>query len=223
MEYADSAIGYDVVKNFSSKDVEYYYMSKPFAQSMHDSHGKIWTRDFSENHVFKESRKVIINHSGVFICQVWKEGTWLSFGATCLRVMNNGLFTDLAINTPDNEWFFKTESRNGRETEDYKKGISFLPMYLDAFLKYAPKETKFLPPKKKIKLFHCKYKNELPFNIGLLDLNYYTESIQSNPFAVRGHWKMQPYGPNRMYRRLKWIDLYWKKSYTKGAYMEKSN
>jgi hypothetical protein len=27
---------------------------------------------------------------------------------------------------------------------------------------------------------------------------------------VRGHWRNQPYGPERMYRRLQWIEPYWK-------------
>lgn len=29
---------------------------------------------------------------------------------------------------------------------------------------------------------------------------------------VRGHWRNQPYGPERMYRRLQWIEPYWKGS-----------
>jgi hypothetical protein len=79
-------------------------------------------------------------------------------------------------------------------------------------------KTKTLPPKKKIKEFHCRYKSDIDYPIELLTENWYTKSIQSHPFVVRGHWRLQPCGKDREDRKLIFIDSFMKQGYDKGAY-----
>ena len=89
-----------------------------------------------------------------------------------------------------------------------------------AFKECATLKTKTLKPKTKIKQHHCKYQNLSPFDIDLCDLNWYTNSLQSHPFVVRGHWRMQRFGLGRQKTKLTYIDTFMKQGYTKGAYKE---
>jgi len=95
--------------------------------------------------------------------------------------------------------------------------------YLLCFKHYSETQYKELAPNGKMKdddAQKTRYKSDFPFKIGLLTENWYTVSAQSNPFIVRRHLRMQPYGPGRSERKAIWIDAFWKDGYTKGAYKD---
>lgn len=108
-----------------------------------------------------------------------------------------------------------------QEKDDNK---SLLSSYLNIvlFKKYAKLKEKVLPPKKKIKSFHCKYKSDLPFSVGLLNENWYTESVQAHPFMVRGHWRWQACGERWSKRELTWVNPHQRRKDSKGPYKEKN-
>lgn len=86
------------------------------------------------------------------------------------------------------------------------------------FKEFAEVKAKYLPPKKKVKNHHGRYKNDLPFSISICDLNWYTESLQCHPFVVRWHWRAQRYGKGLKKVKLIKIDEFIKRGYKKGAY-----
>jgi len=89
-----------------------------------------------------------------------------------------------------------------------------------SFAKIAELKAKQLPPKGKLKDFHCRYKSDLNIPINLLTENWYTESCQNHPFVVRGHWRMQACGEGLSERKLIYVNPFMKKGYTKGTYKD---
>lgn len=95
-----------------------------------------------------------------------------------------------------------------------------MPIMVVMFKEYSIIGSRRLKPMTKLKDFHCKYDNQTDVDIQILDMNWYTRSLQSHPFMVRGHWRQQPHGKGRKEKKLKYIHPYWKDGYTKGAYKE---
>ena len=59
--------------------------------------------------------------------------------------------------------------------------------------------------------------NYYPFGIRKIDMRYITTVIRDEEFGVRGHWRMQPYGPGRKQRRLRYISPFVKHGYHRRA------
>lgn len=59
--------------------------------------------------------------------------------------------------------------------------------------------------------------NYYPFGIRKIDMRYITTIIRDEEFGVRGHWRMQPYGPRRKQRRLTYISPFVKHGYHRRA------
>jgi len=97
--------------------------------------------------------------------------------------------------------------------------FTYASLAILAFSELAEIKAEVLLPNKITKQFHCKYKNDLPFEVKNFSVNWFKESIQGHPFTVRGHWRMQVCGKGRSNRILKWIDPFVKNGYNKGAYM----
>lgn len=88
----------------------------------------------------------------------------------------------------------------------------------EAFLKYVPIETKILGPKKKDKLFGCKYLNETNSEIEIIDSTWFTNLIKSDAFKVRGHFRLQPKKKEGEWtKELIWINEFEKSGYTRKA------
>ena len=95
-----------------------------------------------------------------------------------------------------------------------------IPRIILLFKKYAPHKTKILPPKGKIKEFHCRYKSDLNIELDLFTENWYTESLQLHEYKVRKHLRWQRVGVGRKKRRLTWVKPHIRRKYKKGAYMD---
>ncbi len=85
------------------------------------------------------------------------------------------------------------------------------------FMKYCQVETKIIKPNSKALHVGCKYVNETQNNIEILDSTWFTTIVRSEGFHVRGHFRMQPYGPGMKDKKLKWIYDFDKTGYTKTA------
>jgi len=85
------------------------------------------------------------------------------------------------------------------------------------FIKYCPLETKFIAGGRKEHHVGQKYVNETKQKIEILDSTWFTTIVRSEGFGVRGHFRMQPYGPGMTQRRLQWIEPFEKEGYTRRA------
>lgn len=85
------------------------------------------------------------------------------------------------------------------------------------FMKYCELEVKEIKAGKKDTHVGTKYVNDSPYNIQILDSTWFTTIVRSEGFHVRGHFRMQPYGPNMSQKKLIWISDFDKSGYTKRA------
>lgn len=86
----------------------------------------------------------------------------------------------------------------------------------EVFLQYAELETKILKQNTKDSII-CKYHNKLPFPVTIIDSTWYTNLVKSDSFKVRGHFRLQPFGPLMAKRKLIWINEFTKEGYTREA------
>jgi len=154
--------------------------------------------------------------SGIFgkVADYWHRGRWaMRITWEVIDDISVGEIGDYCLKGQKDEKFIGDDS------------VSFFAIlkYLLCFKHYSETQYKELAPNGKIKdddAQKTRYKSDFPFKIGLLTENWYTVSAQSNPFMVRRHLRMQPYGPGRSERKAIWIDAFWKDGYTKGAYKD---
>lgn len=85
------------------------------------------------------------------------------------------------------------------------------------FMKYCDLETKIVKAGKKENHIGTKYVNDTRNNIEILDSTWFTTIVRGDGFHVRGHFRMQPYGPNLSQRKLIWIADFDKDGYTRKA------
>jgi hypothetical protein len=84
------------------------------------------------------------------------------------------------------------------------------------FIKYAEIEVKYLPANKRVKDISTKYVNETDSNIQVLDSTWFTTLVKSDAFKVRGHFRLQPYGPGLKEKKLIWINDFEKQGYVRN-------
>lgn len=164
----------------------------------------------------------ISNESGTFIMP--------SGDTICYNIVSPEEMTVFVFISKLNHLIHFTEQRNGflKSFHDPAQNCQvetfiIVTKALLNFIKYADTQIKILPPKKKIDLFHCLYKNDTNSKIQILDSTWFTTLIQSNEFNVRGHFRLQPYGPQKMHRKLIWINEFKKSGYHRIAGKEKDN
>lgn len=90
-------------------------------------------------------------------------------------------------------------------------------MLFKTFLKYAEVETKIVKPNRRDHHIGVKYVNETKSSVEILDSTYFTTLIKSEGFKVRGHFRLQPYGPNLSNKKIIWISDFEKDGYTRTA------
>lgn len=89
----------------------------------------------------------------------------------------------------------------------------------EVFLNFAELETKEIKPSEKIWSGPniCAYNNKSKRNVTIVDSSWYTNLVVSGAFDVRGHFRLQPFGPEMKQRRLIWIKDFKKSGYTRKA------
>lgn len=90
-------------------------------------------------------------------------------------------------------------------------------MLFKTFLLYADVETKVVNSKRREHHLGIKYTNDSNHKVSILDSTYFTTISRTEGFGVKGHFRLQPYGPGRTRRRLQWIPDFEKKGYTRTA------
>jgi hypothetical protein len=81
------------------------------------------------------------------------------------------------------------------------------------FLEYCDTEIKYISAGRKDKINKNKYKNDSRTDVQVIDSNWFTTLVRTEGFKVRGHFRLQPYGPKKQYRKLIYIKPFKKKGY----------
>lgn len=113
----------------------------------------------------------------------------------------------------DKTFIWKGHYDNGFDHTHY---FAFLVTFI-CFIKHVELETKIIKPQAKEWHIGTKYLNETKHNIEVLDSTWFTTIVRGEGFNVRGHFRMQPCGPNLSERKLIWISDFEKTGYTRTA------
>lgn len=112
----------------------------------------------------------------------------------------------------------------GIERHDAMMGV-VLSAILSAelFINFAEVETKVMQPNGKIwdeKCVTAIYNNKTRHDVTVIDSTWYQNLVSSGAFKVRGHFRMQPYGPGMTKKKLIWISDFEKEGYHRKAKIE---
>lgn len=201
------------------------YITQPFYDAYRRSHNKL-----------KEVvLKTPMDDSGTFILK-WPHHTQTIF----YKIKNAGdgsthdleAFIVMFTKTPQNDsfgldvaiWLSKDEGElmdiiwkgfvdDGRDLAWWVAEI----MLIKTFLTYAEVESKVVNAKRRENHLGVKYANDTSLKINILDSTYFTTISRTEGFGVKGHFRLQPYGPGMSQKRLQWIADYQKSGYTKTA------
>jgi hypothetical protein len=121
-----------------------------------------------------------------------------------------------------NEWLdFKTVLGDPYKKHGIEHGDVIAEFVLmKSFLRYCDIETKVIAPKEKYRKMGVKYFNETKQNIEILDSTWFTNIVRTEGFHVRGHLRLQPYGPGMAYKKWIYIDDFEKHGYVRKAKKE---
>jgi hypothetical protein len=170
-----------------------------------------------------------IQESGTFILQ-WPHHTQTIFysinpkGLEAFIVMftktsrNDSFALDVAIYLTPNDTLlmdiiWKGFTDDGRDLGWWVAEI----LLFKTFLKYADVETKIVNAQRREHHLGNKYVNETNHKINVLDSTYFTTISRTEGFGVKGHFRLQPYGPGLSLKRLQWITDFKKTGYTRKA------
>lgn len=97
-------------------------------------------------------------------------------------------------------------------------GLMITVLYL-LFIEFAELETVTFNSRNnhKVKLNNDKYWTDVPYDIEIIDSNWFRTLIRTGAFSVSGHFRLQPYGKQRLQRRLQWISEFQKHGYIRKA------
>lgn len=93
----------------------------------------------------------------------------------------------------------------------------------ELFINFAEVETKVIKPNTQIwdeRRVNAIYNNKTKNDVTVIDSTWYQNLVSSGAFNVRGHFRLQPFGPERKQRRLQWIADHQKNGYTRRAKIE---
>lgn len=109
------------------------------------------------------------------------------------------------------------------ELKEFEKtlGYSFYHfsniLRLEVFRQLIEVDSIVLKPKEKRIINNQKTLNEIKNNINIIDINYFQTSINQDGFNVKGHFRFQPFGKDRLLNKLIWINDFSKKGYIRKA------
>lgn len=201
------------------------YVTAPFHQAYVKSQSKIKTVVMET--VFEEAGTLIIpwkNHTQTIFYAIRTNGQKEQWDYEVLILMFTksphseefglDLFVYLSKESSDfRERIWKGFLETGRDSSWWIADL----MCFKTFLKYAEVETKIVNGNRREKHLGEKYVNEVPYKVQILDSTYFTTISRTDGFGVRGHFRLQPYGPSMAQKRLKWISAYEKEGYTRTA------
>jgi hypothetical protein len=221
-------VGLSIVQEFP-KAAQYFknkiqYISDPFHQAYEKGAGKLASvldaEPIHESGTFISSSTP--SETNTIFYHLKSEGTGADFklNAIIFFFCKNTKMEkpSLAIIVQKNERGFKeylseVAVKNGMDSMTVIADIFTLIL----FMKYCETETKIIGAGKKAIHAGQKYVNESRYKVEILDSTWFTTIVKSEGFHVRGHFRMQPYGPNMSQRKLIWITDFEKDGYTRTA------
>jgi len=222
----------DLFKKFNSKfrsniDI----VSKPFQEAINKNKGKLI--DLYVDIIGNKIEDIILD--GTFIIGDIAHMIHFKFDKTSDTIMlvymaftAKGSLIHYIIDHPDaggsGFWISKvTELNNDYQFSAYGYNpnlpidLAKLIIVTDMLKKYASTEIKIIEPKAKLK-GKTFIKNESDFKVNYLDSTWFTTTISNNPFAVKGHFRLQPKKVNGEWtKELIFIQEFEKKGYVRRS------
>lgn len=115
---------------------------------------------------------------------------------------------------PGSEW---SGMQPGDKVEALPFAIWVDIVYMLIFMRYCEVETKMVAPGRKQEHVGQKYINDTRQPIEIVDSTWFTTIIRSEGFGVKGHFRLQPFGPGMSQRKLVYIKPFEKHGYTRKA------
>lgn len=110
-------------------------------------------------------------------------------------------------------------SKTQEPTED-----DCFPIKLLIYMFYGEISNKIVKPKQSKKLnSFTKFLNNSDVDINYVDSLWKTRVTLKGEFFVRGHFRFQPYGENRKFRKIIWVDEFVKNGYNRKSGLENYN
>jgi hypothetical protein len=115
-----------------------------------------------------------------------------------------------------NARFYEWKSISIKNTDSFK-GTGSMITAVALFKQYSEIETKTFKGGEKLIYQNEKTFNDTKLPITFLDSKWFTNLVKSDGFAVRGHFRLQPYGIEMKQKKLIWIEDFMKTGYTAPA------
>lgn len=204
------------------------YVTLPFYEAYWNGRDKL--KDLYDKSDFEEAGTIIISwpkHTQTIFYVLITSGSGDSWKSRCLITLftksrhSDSFGMDLLISTdnwdppaaPRKECIWKGFLDQNRDSGWFIADL----ILLKTFLKYADPQTKIVNAHRKERHMGEKYLNETDHKVEILDSTYFTTISRTEGFGVRGHWRLQPYGPGLTAKRLQWISDFEKHGYTRKA------
>ena len=175
--------------------------------------------------VYEVSKMIRITENFDFnIFKTIKQGTYnyLMGNDKMLKfvVINNNIYFIYIDYKCDHRLMFEFDFENNDKNlsnEQYNILVKILQIIV--FIEFGDINVYTLPPGKKNNSTQLskQIKNSSINNIIVVNSRYNTIVIRNEEFGVRGHFRIQPCGPNKQETKLIWIDSFKKSGYIRGA------
>jgi hypothetical protein len=230
-KFEDLKLMHGLIDQFSDKDFSglfsrnIQYITRPFYDAYRRATDKL--KDIVLKTAMDDSGTLIFqwpNHTQTLFYRIKNLGTGDVDGIEAFILMftktprNDSFALDVCI------WLSKQDSEimdiiwkgfvdQGRDLACWVTEI----MLFKTFLQYAEVESKVVNARRREHHLGTKYVNETGLKVNVLDSTYFTTISRTEGFGVRGHFRMQPYGPGLSQKRLQWIADFQKTGYTRTA------
>lgn len=209
--------------SFYSKKIQ--YVTEPFIDAMYLAHEKISTPELRSAVLLGSSGGTIITkyETLCYYIEPTKNGN-PSFTIFEFLITEEGKLLlagvcSYVVNESDTPFMFASNNRqypNGKWNH-FMEILDNLVMQIN-FLKYANIEIDILKPKERKRVVNCKYVNETPCEIQILNSTWFTTLVKSDAFKVRGHFRLQPKKKDGKWtKEIIWINDFVKEGYTATA------
>lgn len=198
------------------KRIPLYYFSKPIVEVVQNNFEKLTLLlpELSPRyscHILDQSF-CIINH--------------ITEGISFHYMIFNGHFVNMiSIEVTEDSKVISKQASDDDKVLNECTSMAIKALLMETFLEYAETETIILDSaqKKSYKAIiggeKMTSRNGLPLKI--IDSKYFRNIIRTEGFKVRGHFRMQPYGPGLSKKKLIWIDEFEKNGYVSKVLKEK--
>lgn len=201
------------------KDDEYFdvaYVSKPFYEAMIKSYNKLHKIISIREFIFRRYYEDISLNEPLHGVILLPNGKYVIY--QILKDADNTELIEFAAILCERGKVLEHELRDilSHELDNITDSIFNIVFSYLMFKEYAEIEVKVFDSNKNVikDPIKCVLKRKKS-DVLIYDSSWFTLLVKSDSFKVGGHFRLQPYGPNRNQKKLIWITDYLKKGYVR--------